>query len=64
LGFFPFCNQENTQVIARKILEKFEEFKATDARMSHIYIAQSFATYPSDGENTEELLQAIASSDT
>jgi len=64
LGFFPFCSQDNTQVIAHKIIEKFDQFKATDARMSNISVIQSFATYPSDGETTTELLNALASSAT
>jgi len=60
LGFFPFCTHENTQVIAKKIHERFENFKIKDPKMKNISIVQSFATYPIDGETTIELLNALA----
>lgn len=60
LGFFPFCNQENTKVIADKIFTKFEQFKNTDPRMKNFTINQFFTTYPADGETAVDLLNALA----
>lgn len=62
LGFFPFCNQENTRVIARKIFRTFEQLKSTDDRMEHVSISLSFATYPSNGQTTSELLKVLRNS--
>jgi DNA-binding NarL/FixJ family response regulator len=61
LGFFPFCNQENTRVIIEKILAKFEGFKRTDSKMCNCSISHTFSTYPTDGETISEILKALES---
>lgn len=60
LGFFPFCDQENTKVIIQKISSRFENFKMSERNISNYYITHAFATYPTDGATASELLNTLA----
>ncbi|MDD2621081.1 MAG: hypothetical protein PHC92_10485, partial [Syntrophomonadaceae bacterium] len=60
LGFFPFCDQNQTEKIIAKINAKFEEFKAAEPNMLHYHISHAFSTYPADGESASDLLNALA----
>ncbi|WP_170253842.1 response regulator [Acetobacterium paludosum] len=59
LGFFPFCNHENSQIIIEKITSKFEELKRTDPTIKNYTIKHAYATYPTDGESATELLKIL-----
>jgi len=60
LGFFPFCDQENTKVIIKKIIAKFDEYKENESNISNYSINHAFATYPTDGETAFDLLNTLA----
>lgn len=60
LGFFPFCDQNNTKIIIHKILDKFEEYKNAEPNMSNYSIHHAFATYPTDGKTASDLLHSLA----
>lgn len=59
LGFFPFCNQENSRVIGDKIIARYEEFQAKDPDMQKYAITQTYSTYPTDGESAGDLLKVL-----
>lgn len=59
LGFFPFCNHENSKVIADKIIAQYQAYKLKDPEMQRYDITQNFSTYPTDGENATDLLKAL-----
>lgn len=61
LGFFPFCDQDNTKVIIQKISSRFEKFKLSEPDLNNYSITQVFATYPTDGDTSSALLQALTS---
>ncbi|MBK5244514.1 MAG: response regulator [Eubacteriaceae bacterium] len=61
LGFFPFCDQENSKIISSKIIAKFEAFKLTDPKMQDYTLIQTFVTYPTDGDSVNQLLMALES---
>ncbi|HYE66962.1 MAG TPA: response regulator [Anaerovoracaceae bacterium] len=60
LGFFPFCNQRNTEVIIDKIKSGFESSKLIEPNLSDYFITHAFATFPMDGETTSELLSNLS----
>ena len=60
LGFFPFCDQAHTETIITKLNAKFAECKAADPGMKNYEIFHAFATYPADGETSQELLNTLA----
>jgi len=60
LGFFPFCNQRNTEVIIEKIKSGFERSKLIEPNLSDYFITHTFATFPTDGETTSELLSNLS----
>jgi len=60
LGFFPFCNQRNTEVIIEKIKSGFEHSKLIEPNLSDYFITHTFATFPTDGETTSELLNNLS----
>lgn len=60
LGFFPFCNQRNTEVIIGKIKSGFERAKLIEPNLSDYFITHAFATFPTDGETTSELLSNLS----
>lgn len=64
LGFFPFCNQENSKIISDKIIRKYEEFKLSDPEMQKYVINQTYSTYPIDGETPADLLEALEARNT
>ncbi|MDD2484660.1 MAG: response regulator [Eubacteriales bacterium] len=59
LGFFPFCDQNQTEKIIAKINAKFEELKEAEPNMRHYHISHAFSTYPADGESASDLLNAL-----
>jgi len=59
LGFFPFCNQEHTDVIRAKIFAKFNQLKLEDPLLSNYSISQVSSTYPLDGNDATELLRVL-----
>lgn len=59
LGFFPFCNHENSKVISEKIIGKFEDYKLINPDIQNYEINQTFSTYPIDGESPLDLLEAL-----
>lgn len=59
LGFFPFCNQENSKIISDKIIRKYEEYQLSDPEMQNYVIKQTYSTYPIDGETPVDLLAAL-----
>lgn len=59
LGFFPFCNHENSKIISDKIIRKYEEFKLSDPEMQNYDIFQTYSTYPIDGDTPADLLEAL-----
>ncbi len=59
LGFFPFCNKENTQVIIRKISSKFISYKSIEPGLDNYLISHASVTYPTDGEMSSSLLNKL-----
>jgi len=59
LGFFPFCNHQNSKVIADKIMAKYQEYQRQDPDMQRYEITQNYSTYPTDGETAADLLKAL-----
>ena len=59
LGFFPFCDEPHTKIIINKIDEKFEDLKFTEPSIINYNITYAFATYPTNGTETQELLNVL-----
>lgn len=64
LGFFPFCNRENSKIISDKIIRKYEEYQLSDPEMQNYVINQTYSTYPIDGETPADLLAALEARNT
>jgi len=62
LGIFPFCDQENAEILIEKIKSGFESCKSIEPRIGDYYITHSFATYPVDGETASDLLNNLSES--
>ncbi len=60
LGFFPFCDQNNKNIILGKIESQFENFKLREPNIRNYSIAYTFASYPKDGETASELLRSLS----
>jgi len=63
LGIFPFCGQENEEIIIEKIKFGFESCKSIEPGLRDYTISHSFAAFPADGETAAELLSNLARSD-
>lgn|GEM_PF-365008 len=63
LGFLPFCNREDAEVIADKIKFGFERIKALEPDLCDYAITYAFATYPDDGRTASELLGKFSDSE-
>ncbi|MDF2890686.1 MAG: transcriptional regulator [Clostridia bacterium] len=61
IGIFPFCNLNNTSIIHNKIIKRFSEVKNSDIRLEHYHIANSFVTYPEEGNDFEEIMNKLTS---
>ena len=59
LGFFPFCDAENTRIVSGKIAAKYAEIQIEYEELRKYKIHQSFSTFPQDGATTSDLLQAL-----
>lgn len=60
LGFLPFCNRENAEVIIGKIQSGFESLKLAEPNINDYSITHAFVTYPADGETSSDLLSNLS----
>lgn len=63
LGFFPFCNHENSKIITSKIMTRYKECQRDNPELQRYEITQNYSTYPTDGETASELLQELEKRD-
>lgn len=61
LGIFPFCDDNYTNLIIKKIKSAFLDFKQNQPFFENYKIFCEAATYPIDGGTTSELLSKLAS---
>lgn len=59
IGIFPFCEQNNTSIIHNKITKRFAELQNADSKLEGYHIANAFVTYPSEGNDFEEMMSKL-----
>ena len=59
LGIFPFCDENNTAIIRKKLNKKFEELKSHSKMLEEYKMKSVFVTYPFDTKNTGEVYDML-----
>lgn len=59
-GFFPFCGEGNSILINDKVNKKFTQMKEANASLKKYDIINSFAYFPDDGDDVEDLLEKLS----
>ncbi len=59
VGVFPFCTMGNTEIIKRKVEDKFEEIKRSIPQLIEYSFTTAFITFPDEIKESESLLDEL-----
>jgi len=59
IGVFPFCDEANTQIISRKITERFLKLQSENIELSKFKMITIFNTFPLEAKNPNDMLQLL-----
>ena len=59
LGVFPFCDEQNTEIVKQKMKARFEELKASDPALSEFAMMSIFVSYPFDTPDASKVYDLL-----
>lgn len=59
LSFFPFCNRDMIDILDKKIIHMFAQFKSENLHLAKCDIHNTYVTFPDEGLTVEDIIRIV-----